>query len=137
MLAEHRAGTDVAGWLSGVLVMIAAELGDPFALVDARPGSWEAAHVVELAMAATIDESFARGQRSRLAMLREASTRITPRDAELPAADSLTITAAACMRGAGADEAARRELDHAIDYALGAARARVIDAELARRSASE
>jgi len=44
-----RAGeVDLPGWLSRVLASAAARHGGSWALVDARPGSWEAPHVLAL-----------------------------------------------------------------------------------------
>ena len=43
-IAEH----DFAGWLAGVLATAAAGLGSSPALVQGRPGSWEAADVLHL-----------------------------------------------------------------------------------------
>ena len=45
VLAAVRAEHDFAGWLAGVLATVAADLGSTHALVDGRPGSWEAEHV--------------------------------------------------------------------------------------------
>lgn len=44
-----RAGeVDLPGWLAGVLASTAARHGSSWALVDARPGSWEAPHILGL-----------------------------------------------------------------------------------------
>ena len=45
ILVAVRAEHDVGGWLAGVLVTVAADLGSTHALVAGRPGSWEAEHV--------------------------------------------------------------------------------------------
>jgi hypothetical protein len=44
-----RAETDFGGWLSLVLVLVAAQLGSLDDLTAGRPGSWEAEHVEALA----------------------------------------------------------------------------------------
>ncbi len=43
-IAEH----DFAGWLAGVLAAVAAGLGSSDALIQGRPGSWEASLVDQL-----------------------------------------------------------------------------------------
>ena len=43
-IGEH----DFAGWLAGVLATAAASLGSTAALVQGRPGSWEAADALHL-----------------------------------------------------------------------------------------
>lgn len=50
VLAKHaRDGGDVGDLLGAACSLAAARLGGPEELVDGRPGSWEAAHVVGLA----------------------------------------------------------------------------------------
>ena len=39
---------DFAGWLAELLASVAAEQGSAYALVDGRPGSWEASLVLQL-----------------------------------------------------------------------------------------
>ncbi len=46
--AAAIAAPDVAGWLAAVLCTVAAGLGSSAALVQGRPGSWEAADVLHL-----------------------------------------------------------------------------------------
>lgn len=49
-----RAGeVDLPGWLSRVLASVAARHGGSWSLVDARPGSWEAPHVLALVQGLT------------------------------------------------------------------------------------
>ncbi len=43
-----RAEHDFAGWLAGVLADVAGQLGSSDALIEGRPGSWEAALVAQL-----------------------------------------------------------------------------------------
>ncbi len=44
-----RAGeVDIPSWLGRVLASVAARHGGSWSLVDARPGSWEAPHVLAL-----------------------------------------------------------------------------------------
>jgi hypothetical protein len=43
-----RAEHDFAGWLTGVLAAVAGQLGSSEALIDGRPGSWEASFVDQL-----------------------------------------------------------------------------------------
>jgi hypothetical protein len=44
----HATVHDFSDWLASVLSSVAAELGSSDALVAGRPGSWEAAKVIEL-----------------------------------------------------------------------------------------
>jgi hypothetical protein len=48
LTAGHSAEHDFAGWLADVLARVAARLGSSAAVVDGRPGSWEAALVLQL-----------------------------------------------------------------------------------------
>lgn len=43
-----RAEHDFPGWLAGILASVAARLGSSYALVEGRPGSWEADLVEKL-----------------------------------------------------------------------------------------
>jgi hypothetical protein len=45
LLRAARAEHDFAGWLAGVLAQVAGQLGSSDALIEGRPGSWEASHV--------------------------------------------------------------------------------------------
>jgi hypothetical protein len=47
---------DFGGWLSLVLVYVAARKGSVDALTAGRPGSWEAAHVDHLARGLVFDD---------------------------------------------------------------------------------
>ncbi len=48
VLAAARAEHDFAGWLAGVLAAVAGQLGSSDALIEGRPGSWEASFVDQL-----------------------------------------------------------------------------------------
>ena len=49
ILAMHREpGYDFPGRVASALASVAAELGSTAALVASRPGSWEAAHILQL-----------------------------------------------------------------------------------------
>jgi len=48
ILAAANAEHDFAGWLTGVLSSVAADLGSSHALTAGRPGSWEAELVQRL-----------------------------------------------------------------------------------------
>jgi hypothetical protein len=48
LAAGHDAEHDFAGWLADVLARLAARLGSSAAVVDGRPGSWEAGLVLQL-----------------------------------------------------------------------------------------
>lgn len=52
---EHE--SDLGGWLSLVLVYVAARKGSLDALTAGRPGSWEAAHVEALATGLVFDDA--------------------------------------------------------------------------------
>lgn len=54
---------DLPGWLSGVLASAAARHGSSWELVAARPGSWEAVHVLALVrgVVGLDDEDLGRG----------------------------------------------------------------------------
>lgn len=59
-----RAGeVDLPGWLAGVLASVAARHGSSWELVTARPGSWEAPHVLALVQGVVglDDEDLGRG----------------------------------------------------------------------------
>jgi hypothetical protein len=43
-----RCERDFPGWLAGVLVLVAGTRGSSHALIEGRPGSWEADHVISL-----------------------------------------------------------------------------------------
>jgi len=45
ILAAAREQHDFAGWLAQVLARVAGQLGSSDALIEGRPGSWEASHV--------------------------------------------------------------------------------------------
>jgi hypothetical protein len=44
----HEAEHDFPGWLADVLARLAAQLGSVDKVVEGRPGSWEAAAVLQL-----------------------------------------------------------------------------------------
>ena len=48
LLAAHGTEPDFAGWLADVLARVAARLGSSHALIQGRPGSWEADLVLRL-----------------------------------------------------------------------------------------
>jgi hypothetical protein len=48
ILRAARTEHDFADWLADVLCKVAAQLGSADALVEGRPGSWEAEHVLRL-----------------------------------------------------------------------------------------
>ena len=48
LLAACEGEPDFAGWLADVLARVAARLGSSAALIEGRPGSWEADLVLRL-----------------------------------------------------------------------------------------
>jgi hypothetical protein len=48
LLRAARTEHDFAGWLAHVLAQVAGQLGSSDALIEGRPGSWEASHVDQL-----------------------------------------------------------------------------------------
>lgn len=48
LLAAHGTEPDFPGWLADVLARVAARLGSSHALIQGRPGSWEADLVLRL-----------------------------------------------------------------------------------------
>ena len=48
LLAACEGEPDFAGWLADVLARVAARLGSSHALIEGRPGSWEADLVLRL-----------------------------------------------------------------------------------------
>jgi hypothetical protein len=59
LLAAHAHEQDFAAWLAGALASAAAQLGSSAALVDGRPGSWEAQLVTALVHATIGDHDLA------------------------------------------------------------------------------
>lgn len=45
LLRAARTEQDFAGWLAHVLARVAGQLGSSDALIEGRPGSWEASHI--------------------------------------------------------------------------------------------
>ena len=68
LLAAHGTEPDFPGWLADVLARVAARLGSSHALIQGRPGSWEADLVLRLVWGTVGEDD------SHLAAYRDLST---------------------------------------------------------------
>ena len=68
LLAACEGEPDFAGWLADVLARVAARLGSSHALIQGRPGSWEADLVLRLVWGTVGEDD------SQLAAYRDLST---------------------------------------------------------------
>jgi len=67
LLRAARTEHDFAGWLARVLAEVAGQLGSSDALIEGRPGSWEASHVEQLVKGTVgYDDEYLPGPRAKL-----------------------------------------------------------------------